>query len=192
MSASTKRMTVAEFLDWEARQELRHEFDGTAPVAMAGGSRAHARIQRNLAIAVGTRLRGSKCEFLGSDMKLELNGRIRYPDGFVVCSRGQNDQMTLSDPVVIFEVLSPTTASYDRIVKRRDYQSVGSVMRYVMIEQDRPAATFIARQAKSWISDVVAQDETLDFPEIGISVPLAELYEGVIFGDPGVENTAQT
>src|SRR5271169_2727952 len=62
-----KPMTLAEFLAWEERQELRYEFDGSEPVAMAGGSLAHAAIQRNLALALGSRLRGKPCQFFGSD-----------------------------------------------------------------------------------------------------------------------------
>jgi Uma2 family endonuclease len=61
-------MTLAEFLAWEERQEQRYEFDGSEPVAMAGGSLAHAAIQRNLALALGTRLRGKPCQFFGSDL----------------------------------------------------------------------------------------------------------------------------
>jgi hypothetical protein len=64
--AAPKPMTLAEFLKWEERQDLRYEFDGSAPVAMAGGSLAHAAIQRNLALALGSRLRGKPCQFFGS------------------------------------------------------------------------------------------------------------------------------
>jgi Uma2 family endonuclease len=73
-------MTLAEFLAWEERQELRYEFDGFAPVAMTGGTRAHETIHVNLLIALGNRLRGGPCRAYGSDLKIEVAGRIRYPD----------------------------------------------------------------------------------------------------------------
>ncbi len=70
-------MTLDQFLDWESRQPLRYEFDGVQPIAMTGGTTAHAMIQVNLAIAVGGRLRGKACRFINGDLKIEVAGRIR-------------------------------------------------------------------------------------------------------------------
>jgi Uma2 family endonuclease len=110
-------MTVAEFLEWEERQPLRYEFDGVGPVAMTGGTYGHSTIQRNLAVAVGGRLRGKPCQFHGSDLKFQVaEGRIRYPDGMVLCSPVNRNATVVHDPAVVFEVLSP---SNDRIVKAR-------------------------------------------------------------------------
>ena len=84
--ALRKPTTLAEFLEWEERQPLRYEFDGVGPVAMTGGTAGHAVVQRNLAIAVGGRLRGKPCRFYGSDLKFQVaEGHVRYPDGMVVC-----------------------------------------------------------------------------------------------------------
>jgi len=80
------RMTVEEFLAWEARQEQKWEFDGFHPVAMAGGTSEHAALQRNLAISVGGRLRTAPCKFYGSDFKLRTAHTVRYPDAMVVCA----------------------------------------------------------------------------------------------------------
>jgi Putative restriction endonuclease len=72
-------MTLAEFLAWEERQA---EFDGVRPVAMTGGTRAHATVQANLAIVIGGRLRGGPCRFYGSDLKIKTgDDHIRYPTG---------------------------------------------------------------------------------------------------------------
>ncbi|MDB5370334.1 MAG: uncharacterized protein JWP20_1892 [Roseomonas sp.] len=180
--ALTKPMSLEEFHAWESRQERKYEFDGFQPVAMAGGSRAHAAIQRNLAISVGGRLRGKPCEFFGSDLKIEVVGRSRYPDGFVLCAPGPNSSTVAHDPVVIFEVLSNGTSGVDRIIKNHEYASTPSVQRYVMLEQDRVAATVFARIGGDWVGHVLLQDALLAMPEIGIELPLAELYEGVDFG----------
>jgi Uma2 family endonuclease len=72
-------LTLAEFLKWEERQELRYEFDGFRPVARSGGTAAHAGIQANLAFSLRGRLRGKPCRFYGSDLKIEVAGRVRYP-----------------------------------------------------------------------------------------------------------------
>jgi Uma2 family endonuclease len=114
-------MSLDEFLAWEERQELKHEFDGIAPVAMTGGTRAHSVIQRNLFLAIGGRLRGSRCEYFGNDLTIEVAGSIRYPDGCVVRPPGSPRSTVVRDPVVIFEVISPGTAGTDRIIKAREY-----------------------------------------------------------------------
>ena len=105
--AVRKPMTLAEFLAWEERQELRYEFDGVEPVAMTGGTAGHATVQRNLAMALGSRLRGKPCQFFGSDLKIQVaENHIRYPDGMVVCSHVDRSAKVVHDPIVIFEVLS--------------------------------------------------------------------------------------
>ncbi len=171
-------MSLAEFLEWEGRQPLRYEFDGIGPIAMTGGTRAHARIQRNLAFALTGRLRGSRCEFLGSDLKFQVaEGHVRYPDGMIVCSPGERNATVVRDPVVVFEVLSPSTAGDDRIVKAREYQATPSVLRYVMLEQDRISALVFIRSEDRWTHEILIANSVLALPEVGIEVPLAELYE---------------
>ncbi|HTX50883.1 MAG TPA: Uma2 family endonuclease, partial [Caulobacteraceae bacterium] len=121
-------MTLAEFLVWEEQQPLRYEFDGTAPVAMTGGSAGHASIRANLAAALLNRLRGSPCRFYRADFKLQVaSGHIRYADGMVVSHPVDRSATLIGDPVVVLEVLSPSAAREDRIVKAREYQATPSV-----------------------------------------------------------------
>ncbi len=174
-------MTVAEFLAWEERQEFKHEFDGFRPVAMAGGTAAHARIQRNLAIAVGGRLRGNQREFYGSDLKIEVAGSIRYPDGFVVCTPAPPRSTVVRDPVVIFEVLSEGTTNTDIVTKNREYAATPSVQGYVILSQLAQGGMMFERIAGDWVGHDVAADAVLRMPEIGMEVPLAEFYEGIDF-----------
>jgi Uma2 family endonuclease len=150
-------MTLAEFLAWEERQELRYEFDGFQPVAMTGGTAAHAVLQQNLAVSLGGRLRGTPCRMYGSDLKIEAVGSIRYPDAFVVCTPVAPSATVVRNPLVIFEVLNPGTAGTDRIVKNREYAATPSVRRYVMLEQNqnRVAATVFARQEAGWVGHLV-------------------------------------
>jgi Uma2 family endonuclease len=81
------------------------------------------------------------------------------------------------DPVVIFEVLSPSTAGTDRIVKAREYQAMASVRRYIMLEQDRIGATVYARA--TWAHEILIENSILALPEIGVEFPLVELYDGI-------------
>src|SRR5208283_1538681 len=144
---------------------------------------------RNLTIAVGSRLRGKPCKFHGSDLKILVGeNSCRYPDGMVVCSPVAPNATTVPDPVVIFEVLSPSSAAKDRIVKAREYQATPSVKRYVMLEQARIGATVHVRAQDGWSVLVLQDDDILAMPEIGLEIPLAEFYEGLAFEDHPVED----
>ncbi len=181
-------MSLQAFLAWERRQEFRYEFDGLRPIAMTGGTAAHARIQRNLAFALHSRLRGTPCEFLGNDIKVLTATTSRYPDGLVTCNQPANKGTSVAEPVVIFEVISRSTASTDHITKNREYASLPSVQRYVMLEQERIGATVFSRTDAGWKGDVLTDEAILIMPEIGIELPLAELYEGLDFStaDPAI------
>ena len=180
--ALRKPMTLAEFLEWEERQPMRYEFDGVGPVAMTGGTYGHSTIQGNLATALGGRLRGKRCRFHGSHLKFQVaEGHVRYPDGMVVCSPVDRTATVVYDPVVVFEVLSPSTARDDRIVKAREYQATPSVQRYVMLEQDGVSATVYARSGETWTHEILIADSILSLPEIDVELPLAELYDGIVF-----------
>jgi|HubBroStandDraft_1064217.scaffolds.fasta_scaffold00296_5 Uma2 family endonuclease len=181
-AALSKPMTIAAFLDWEERQPLKYEFDGFRAVAMTGGTAAHAAIQRNLAVSIGVRLRGRSCHYFGNDLKIGLSGRVRYPDGFVVCSAVPPRATIVYDPVVIFEVLSDSSARTDLVTKNHEYSTIQSVRRCVVLSQDERAGTMFERIGDDWVGHLLAEDFILRMPEIGIEVPLAEIYEGVEFG----------
>ncbi len=99
----------------------------------------------------------------------------------VVCSPVCRTATVVFDPLVVFEVLSPSTASNDRIAKAREYQATASVQRYVMLEQDGVGATIYARLGDTWTHEILIADSILSLPEIGVELPLAELYEGIVF-----------
>lgn len=174
MSASLKPLTVEEFLDWERSQPVRYEFDGTQPVAMTGGTIAADRVARRLLLALDRRLR-PPCEAFGENVKVLPGGRVRYPDVKVAC--GEFDPSADHvNPVVVFEVLSPTTEMTDRRVKPTEYASIPSVMAYVLLAQDRPSVT-VLRRSSGWKAEELKDTEAmLDLPEIGIAIPLSELY----------------
>lgn len=191
MSAALHRpMTVEEFLDWEERQPVRYEFDGWRPVAMAGGSLAHSAIAHNLGGALYNALRGKPCRAYTSDAKVQVAGSIRYPDATITCS-GQPDaararQGVVNEPVVVFEILSDSTALRDRTEKNAEYRATPSIRRYVMLEQDRMAATVFERVDEDWVGHLLfGDDAVLTLPEVGIAaIPLPELYEGVTLPEP--------
>ena len=119
-----KAMTPEEFLAWEAGQGLKWEIDGFEPVAMTGGTDAHAAIQVNTIVALGSRLRGRPCYVRGAETKVQMGPGYRYPDAFVSCTSVARDATVAADPVVIFEVVSESTGRTDRTVRLAKYRAL--------------------------------------------------------------------
>ena len=173
-------MTVAEFLDWEERQPTKYEFNGFRPVAMVGVTNAHSIIQSNLIVALVTRLRGTPCRAHGSDFKISVAGRIRYPDAMVVCTPlAPNDKFTAT-PSVIFEILSEGSGHTDLVLKNLEYRDTSSVQHYVVLEQTQAGVIVFSRKGEDWASEALSgRDAVLRLPAIGITVTLAGIYEDV-------------
>lgn len=182
--ALTRPMTLADFLVWEEGQEARFEFDGFQPVAMTGGTDRHEAIGGTLRALLRERLRGSACQVRGPTLKVEMRGRIRYPDAFVYCSPPQARQTVITDPMIVFEVVSPGSSRIDRIEKLRDYQASDTIRRYVILEQDSIAATVFTRTGDVWTAHPIVGGDRLDLPEIGVSLPLADVYADVVLDHP--------
>ena len=185
--ALRRTMTLEQFLAWEERQPLRYEFDGFGPVARAGGTAALSMIQGNLITALATRLRRKACQVFGSHLKVEAAGRIRYPDAFVVCTPVSPQATVVREPVVVFEILSKSTAGVDLITKNAEYRATPSVQRYVVLQQDAAACMVFSHRHGEWATDtLIGLDQTLAMPEIGVEVGLGEIYEGVAFPEPEI------
>jgi Uma2 family endonuclease len=178
------RMTREQFLDWVETQDGRWEFDGFEPVAMTGGTRNHERICQNIYFALRSRLRGGPCEVLGATAGIAVGeAAVRYPDALVTCTPGPGTARVMPGPVVVFEVISPTSGRVDRIAKLREYQRVESIRRYVILESTSVGLTVHARRDGDgpWTTMALTEGEALPLPEIDIEVPVAEFYEGVAF-----------
>ena len=174
MSASLKPVTVDEFLTWERAQELRFEFDGIQPVAMTGGSLAHNRVTTRLTVALAQRVK-PPCEPLGPELKVLTPGRVRYPDASIICSE-PDEGSDIVAPIVVFEVLSASTALTDRRVKAMEYAAVSTILAYVMLETDRPEVT-VRRRSTGWEAETIAGiGAELALPEAGVTIPLAAIY----------------
>jgi Uma2 family endonuclease len=187
--ALRKPMTLAEFLAWEERQELRWEFDGAHPHAMTGGTLGHDQITSNLRQALGARLVGKPCRPFGPNVKIIAAGSVRYPDVMVTCSPPVFSATVVENPVVVFEIVSESSARTDRIDKVREYQATASIQRYVILEQTSIAATVFARLGEIWTVSVLTENDTMSMPEIGIELPLAACYLGLDIPAPASEVT---
>jgi len=182
--ALQKPWTQERFFKWAQAQDLRYEFDGFQPVAMTGGSVAHSRLIRNLGFALQSRLRGRPCEPLGPDAGVEtINNAVRYADALVTCSKVDDAAFLVPGVVVVFEVVSPTSSRTDRIIKVREYAAVESIRRYVILESTSVGLTVLEREraGDSWTTTVLTNEDRLIMPEIGIEIPVAEIYEDIEF-----------
>ena len=188
MNAALQRpMSQDEFFAWAERQDLRYEFDGFQPVAMTGGTLRHDRLTRRLHRELDRLLAGSPCEPFGPEAGLATEaGSIRYPDALVSCSPIVDDlDRLVPNPVAVFEVISPTSARIDRIVKAQEYAAVPSILHYVLVESDFIGVTVLTRPAgdTAFESKSLAGDGVVKLPSIGIELPVADIYGGV-FAEP--------
>ncbi len=172
-------MTPEEFLAWEAKQDRKWEFDGFRPVAMTGGTMAHVVIQANLMGELHAHLKGKPCRPMGSDAKVEIGSSYRYPDAMVTCMPFLPTDKMAPEPVVVFEILSDSTARTDRTTKMAGYQSLPSLQHYVLLEQDQPFVTIISRMESGWQIGTVRDGAVMALPAIGVAIPVADLYTGL-------------
>ena len=179
-------MTRDQFFDWAQAQEERYEFDGFQPVAMTGGSNNHSMICQNIWSALRSRLRSSGCSVLGPDAGLATVGdAVRYPDALVTCAKIPGTGRLVPDVVVVFEVLSPTSARADLVDKVCEYRAVSSIRRYVVLQYRSAGLTVFSRfdGTTDWTATALTADKALGIPELGITVPVQEFYEDVDLPD---------
>jgi Uma2 family endonuclease len=185
-----KPWTQEQFFSWAEAQEARYEFDGFQPVAMTGDFNAASAIGVNLIASLHRRLRGTGCRPLGPNAGIETtNNAVRYPDALVTCSKVDLEERKVPGVVVVFEIVgrTPDSNRRDRIVKVREYAAVPSIRRYVIIESSSVGLTVMERSTPDqvWQTTVLANDDILRMPEIGIEIPVAELYEDISFPEEG-------
>ena len=120
-------MSVAEFLAWEREQPERYEYAGGLVTMMTGASLVHVTITMNIAFALRQSLRGSGCRPFTNDAKVLAGGSVRYPDITVTCTPFGGKDDIVPDPIVVIEVISPSTEREDRGRKKFDYFATPSI-----------------------------------------------------------------
>jgi Uma2 family endonuclease len=157
LNPAYRAVEVEEFLDMDFGDAKAELVDG-AIYMMAGGSPKHAAVAANVIIALGTKLKGSGCRPYGSDMPLRTEKRsIRFPDVTVYCndpaSRVNDGKRLLDHARVVFEVLSPSTASNDQIIKLAEYRAINSIETVVFIDPDGERVRAVGRDGEGeWLS----------------------------------------
>jgi Uma2 family endonuclease len=178
--------TSEQFLGWAAAQDGRYEFDGERPVAMTVGSARHSRVTANIHAALRSRLRGTPCAYYGPDLGVQtIDSKVRFLDALVTCTTFPDTAQLAPEVCVIFEVVSPSSGQTDRIEKVREYAAIPTMRRYIIVET-RSAGLLVLYRAGGedpWTAMALTALDTLFLPEIGIEIPVTEIYDAVDFQD---------
>jgi Uma2 family endonuclease len=178
------KFNAEDYLAWEATQTEKHEFVGGEVFAMAGASDAHVTLSLNLASLLRAHLRGTPCRTYIADMKLHVAAADAYfyPDVFVTCSAADALRpQDKAEPVLVAEVLSPTTAAYDRGAKFAAYRSLPSLQEYVLIDPESPGVEVYRRDASNhWVLYPYGPQDAAEFASVGLTLPVAQVFEDVL------------
>ena len=180
------KMTADEYLEWERKQEYKHEFAAGEIIDMEGASVKHNLILSNIIVSVGSNLKGKDCNIYPSDLRVFVKAKESYfyPDATIVCGDldlSDDKKDTVKNPSVIFEILSPSTEDYDIGRKFFFYMQIESLKEYILIDSLTSHIRVGRRQAdNAWkFEEIFALEAMLHINSIGFSVELKEIYEGI-------------
>lgn len=186
-------MTIDEYLEFERNSDEKHEYHSGEVVNMAGGSPMHALIASNLTREIGLRLKDKPCRVFSSDLRVRIpeHPTYVYPDLTVVCGPLEYDsrdrsRLSIINPKLVVEVLSPSSAARDWIQKTGRYVSIPSLAEYVLVSQVDPEVFSIYRSPDgSWsFTPSIGLEAVMTLRSLDMEISLAEVYAGVEFPPP--------
>lgn len=174
-------ITAEQFLQIDFGSDIKAELDNGIVRMMAGGTAAHARIQSNLMLAFGLALRGSGRRPYGPDMGLRTHGQsVRYPDLSVYCGKDGplfDATKAFDDPVVVVEVLSPSTRLSDQGTKLGEYRALPSVQTIMLIDPDAEKMQVITRTGpQSWTDTMLGYGNDVAIPHLDMTIAHADIF----------------
>jgi Uma2 family endonuclease len=175
--AAEKLMTRAEFLDWNDGTDTRYELIDGRPVAMAPVAPAHSVIVANLSHELKARLR-RPC-YVGNEAGVERPDRddtFYEADIVVSCTPVDSGRAAIPDPVVVVEVLSPSTVEHDRGRKAYDYSQIESVQEIVLVSSEQRHVVIWRRRGTKWEVEHLIGDAALELEAVGVAIPFAAIY----------------
>jgi Uma2 family endonuclease len=178
-----RRMSLDEFLDWEDGSDTRYELWGGVIVAMAPPMPRHGRVAARLIAQISNALRGRPECAVYSEAGIarpDRNDTCYVADIAVSCTPLRPDDRLLRDPVLIVEVLSPSTAAADRQFKVADYRRIASVAEILLIDSESMFAEVLRRDGDRWLSEIAhGREAVLRLHAVPLVLPMSELYEGI-------------
>lgn len=186
-TARRTRYSVADYVDLEQHANVRHEFLDGVMYALAGGTPEHGAMAARITVSLGAQLRGRRCSVYNSDVRVRVvpTGLITYPDLSVVCGSEQRDSadpLALINPVVLVEVSSPRTETYDRGEKLAHYQQVPSLREVVFVSHREPLIEVWHRDGEGWQKTSARRGEVALLESIDCRLDVDELYRDPFAG----------
>ncbi len=176
---SIQWVDVEDYLLGERDGQVRHEFVAGRVYAMTGGSVYHNRIALAFASVLRDKLGNRPCDVFMADMQVRAQQAYYYPDVMVVCDPQDRDPYTKISPLLIAEVISPTTRSIDEREKRGAYLGLESLREYLLIEQDRAEVRLIRRlEGGVWEEESYGLGDEIRLESLDLHVSMQYLYEG--------------
>jgi Uma2 family endonuclease len=185
-AAKLNLVSIKDYLAEESSSPIKHEYLGGVVYAMAGRRNVHNVIAGNAYAALHVRLRGQPCRPFNSDTKIRIHlprhVRFYYPDASVCCRPNPPMDSFQDEPTVIFEVLSRHTRRIDEGEKKDAYTTIPSLAVYALVEQEMPIVVVFRRAGDDFAREVYeGLAAFISLPDIGLDLPLAEIYEMVEF-----------
>ena len=182
-----RRASYADYLAAEQDSPVRHEYIDGVIVGMAGGSDEHNAIMLQFAVLCANRRTGT-CRAYPADQRfwIAATGRGRYSDGSIICGAPEHpphDGQATTNPVVVIEVLSPSSEGDDEGDKRLDFQSLASLQAYVVIAQDERRVRIYRRTERTeWRAepDLYRDGQAFELPTLSSPITVAEIYDGIV------------
>jgi Uma2 family endonuclease len=183
VAAEKLQMSAQDFLAWDATQTVRHEFIAGEVFAMAGAGEAHVTVAGNLYVALRQHLAGTPCRTFITDMKLRVEAAdaFFYPDVMVSCSAADAaDPMVKRDPVLLVEVLSPTTAAFDRGDKFVAYRKLPGLREYLLVDtESRRCDLYRKGEDGLWVLHPFEPGQGLRLESVALDLPAVQLWAEV-------------
>jgi len=184
----SNKMSPEEFLAFERASDEKHEYRDGEIVAMSGARLDHNRISTNITALLWHGLKGKGCENYSSDLRVWVpkTRLYTYPDAIVVCGEPEfvdEEFDTLTNPLLLIEILSESTESYDRGQKFKNYRSIESLREYILISQNSPSVEkYIKHGDGFWmLSEATGIDSNITFESIDCTLSLTDIYDKVHF-----------
>ncbi len=181
-----RTFTPAEYLMIEDRADYKSEYYQGQIYAMAGGTVRHSQISSNIITLLSNALSNKPCRVFNSDLRLNVqdNGLYTYPDVMVICGKVEllsDRQDTVTNPVLIVEVLSESTRDYDMTFKFELYRSLPSLEHYLLVDSDKVLVRYFRRVGDGqWLMhELIGMDDVLDVVHLDMQLTLAQIYHAV-------------
>lgn len=186
MSAIPKTyISPSQYLDIEGQSTIRHEYINGEVYAMAGATPEHIQITLNIPLALAGQLYAKGCDIYITELRVRLvpTRAYFYPDVVIVCGGKEMEAQTLINPTVIIEILSESTANYDRGVKWAHYQKSPTLQEYLLVSQTHPYVEQYVRQTDGTWQYISYEglEAVIRLPTLTLDLPMQTLYQRIVF-----------